>query len=137
MLFVWIGVMALSIVTEIFTRRLIALWFLPAGLCSLVLYICHIDPLYQILACLGFAAVGILLSRIFFKKRASAGTVSDAVMGKLCTVTERVDDAACGQVMIDEQYWAARGVYEDDIFEKGETATVVAVEGVKLILKKS
>ncbi len=136
MIFVWIAVIALAIGLEVWTRRMLALWLAPAGVCALILQIAQVAPLYQVLACIGITALGILLSELFLIKRKSGGVVSDAVIGRTCTVTECVDDAACGQVCIDGQYWAARGVFDEDVFEKGESATVVAVEGVKLILKK-
>ena len=61
----------------------------------------------------------------------------DAIVGKKCIVTERIDSfAGCGQVRVGNQSWSARGVYETDKFEIGEQLDVVAIEGVKLICVK-
>ena len=61
----------------------------------------------------------------------------ESIVGEKCTVIERIDNfAGCGQVKIGSQGWSARGVYDDDTFEVGETLMVVAIEGVKLICKK-
>ena len=61
----------------------------------------------------------------------------ESVIGEKCVVTERIDNfAGCGQVKVNGQGWSARGAYDDDCFEVGETLMVVAIEGVKLICKK-
>lgn len=136
MLYVWCAVLALSVGIEIFTRRLIAIWFLPAGTVSLVLSICTVSPLWQVVACLAVAALGILLSVLFLRKAPKAPLMT--VIGKSGTVTERLDLACgCGQLCIEGEYWAARPIREGDVYERGETVTVVAIEGVKLICKKA
>ena len=61
----------------------------------------------------------------------------ESVIGEKCVVTERIDNfAGCGQVKVNGQGWSARGAYDDDSFEVGETLRIVALEGVKLICKK-
>lgn len=61
----------------------------------------------------------------------------DNIVGERCVVTETVDNyVGCGLVKVKGQVWAARGVGDDDVFEVGETLSVVAIEGVKLICKK-
>ena len=64
-----------------------------------------------------------------------AATPNDLV-GKPGIVTEEVDaDAGTGLVTIDGEGWAARPVYIDDVYAVGATVTVLAVEGVKLVVK--
>ncbi len=61
----------------------------------------------------------------------------DSIVGKKCVVVERIDNfAGCGQVRVGSQNWSARGTYDDDCFEVGETLDIVAIEGVKLICVK-
>ncbi len=135
MLYVWIGVVLVAIGAELLTHRLFAIWAVPAGVCGLVLALCRVEPLFQLAVFAGTFAVGLALSYIFFRKNHTT-TFTDLVIGKSCLVTERVDDTGCGQVLIGGQYWAARGVHRGDIFEKNDVVRVVAVEGVKLLLKK-
>ena len=62
-------------------------------------------------------------------------SVEDLV-GKTGIVTETVDgDAGTGLVEIDGEGWAARAVYTDDVYEVGTRVTVLAIEGVKIIVK--
>ena len=58
----------------------------------------------------------------------------DSIVGKKCVVIETVDNlAGCGQVRVNGQGWAARAAYDDERFEVGETLSIVAIEGVRLV----
>ena len=60
--------------------------------------------------------------------------------GELLTVlvTEKIDNfAGCGQVKVKGQFWSARGFYDDDVFECGESLRIVAIEGVMVVCKKN
>jgi len=84
---------------------------------------------------------GILLIRKFFALKRTAGfakTNIDSVIGEKCVVTEKIDNfAGCGQVKVKGQVWSARGLYDEDEFELGQTLRIVAIEGVKVICKKA
>ena len=86
-------------------------------------------------------AVLILIITVYFlvkrSKDAKTNATIDTIVGKNCTVTETIDNfAGCGQIKVNGQLWSARGVYEDDVFEIGESLKVVAIEGVKAVCKK-
>ena len=62
----------------------------------------------------------------------------DNIVGKRCIVTETIDNfAGCGQVKVNGQGWAARAAYDDDTFEVGESVSIVAIEGVRLVCVKN
>ena len=87
------------------------------------------------LAVLAAAVIGILLAA---RKRGTKQTkISlDQVVGMRVNVTDRIDNVAGrGEVTVNGMQWAARVVSDDVIVEAGETVTVIAVEGVKLICK--
>ena len=61
----------------------------------------------------------------------------DNIVGKKCIVVEKIDNyAGCGQVKVNGQGWSARSAYDDECFEVGETLSIVAIEGVRLICVK-
>lgn len=84
------------------------------------------------------AAVALIVYCLLRRPKFSADaaeTPSDLV-GKTGVVTEEVDaDAGTGLVTIDGEGWAARPVYVDDVYAVGATVTVLAVEGVKVVVK--
>jgi membrane protein implicated in regulation of membrane protease activity len=62
----------------------------------------------------------------------------DTIVGKRCVVVETVDNfAGCGQVKVNGQGWSARAAYDDDVFEVGETLSIVAIEGARLVCVKN
>ena len=62
----------------------------------------------------------------------------DHIIGKKCVVTEKIDNfAGCGQVRVNGQNWSARGTMDNDVFQVGDTLSIVAIEGVKLVCVKS
>ena len=80
-----------------------------------------------------------LLKNIFKKKGTNYSSEFDleAIIGERCVVVERVSTrCGSGLVRVKGTQWAARGSFDDDVFEVGEVLRVVAVEGVRLICKK-
>ena len=70
---------------------------------------------------------------LFHKKNVTI----DSIVGERCLVTETIDNfAGCGQVKVKGQLWSARGFFDDDVFEVGQTLRIVAIEGVKAVCKK-
>ena len=62
----------------------------------------------------------------------------DNIVGKKCVVVEAVDNyAGCGQVKVNGQCWSARAARDEDRFEAGETLSILAIEGVRLICIKN
>lgn len=75
-----------------------------------------------------------LLRRPKFHQNENASL--ESLVGKTGVVTEEVDsDAGTGLVMVDGEGWAARSVYTDDVYPVGTQVKVLAIEGVKLIVK--
>ena len=62
----------------------------------------------------------------------------DEIVGNKCKVTQTIDNyIGGGLIKVGSSIWAARAVDDNDIYEVGEKLEIVAVEGVKLICKKS
>ncbi len=73
-----------------------------------------------------------------YTKTAVEGEAPDSLVGETGTVIETVDaDAGTGLVDINGEEWAARSVYTDDVYEAESVVVVVAVEGVKVIVKQA
>ena len=75
---------------------------------------------------------------IFAKSRESASSISlQDIVGERCVVLETVDTyAGCGLVKVKGTQWSARGADDDDVFEEGESLTVVAIDGVRLVCRR-
>ena len=87
------------------------------------------------------AALAIIIGAYFIIKRYGifTGKVAtiDTIVGERCVVTETIDNfAGCGQVRVKGQLWSARGFFEDDVYERGESLRIVAIEGVRAVCRK-
>jgi membrane protein implicated in regulation of membrane protease activity len=85
------------------------------------------------------ASVATVFLILFKRTPSEASNITiDEIIGEKCKVIETVDNyAGCGLVKVRGQMWSARGVDENDIFETGESLTIVAIEGAKLICRKN
>ncbi len=137
--YVWIAVVVLSIVAEISTVSLVAIWFMPSAIISMILAFFGVPVPIQVLVFLAVSAVLIICSRTIFKKALFARHVptnADAVIGETALITEDVCNIESrGLAKVRGQVWSARSADGEEL-RVGELVTVVAIEGVKLICKK-
>ena len=138
MLFVWLAVVVLLLLTEAATMGLVSVWFLPGALVALVLSLCKVGLAWQIVAFVVLSVVTLAFGRKIFRPLAKKEkTNADALIGKTALITERVDNVrSCGAVKVGGQIWTARAEIENEILEVGEQVTVVQIQGVKLICRK-
>ena len=136
--YVWIAVVILSIVFEFVTPGLVAIWFMPAALISMVLAFCGVYVWVQVPVFLIVSILCIIFARPLINRRQKPmATNIDAIIGERAIVVEKIENiAGAGQVKVRGQSWSARTVDDDCTYEPGDIVTVIAVEGVKLICKK-
>jgi len=134
----WISIVIIALIVEVFTEQLVSIWFVPASLVSAVLSLFKVEILWQVLIFAVLSIVGVFVGKLILSKKSKEDTRTniEAIIGEHCVVSERIDNyAGRGQVKIKGQVWSARGINENDTFEIGEILTVVSIEGVKLICK--
>ena len=140
LVWLWIGIIVISLVVEVFTEQLVSIWFVPSAFITAIFSLCKMGGIWQALSFVILSIAGIVLSRVFLagkKSNTDTRTNVEALIGERCVVTERIDNfSECGQVKIKGQYWTARGAGENDVFEVGDALKVVSIEGVKLICEK-
>lgn len=137
--YVWIAVVILAIIAEVSTVSLVAIWFMPSAIISMILAFFNVPVPIQVLVFLAVSAALIVCSRTIFKKALFAkpvATNADAVIGETALITEDVCNIEnTGLVKVRGQIWSARSASGEDL-RAGELVTVVAIEGVRLICKK-
>ncbi len=135
----WIVVMVAAIAVELATPgALVAIWFLPAALVSMVLAFFDVPVLIQIPVFLVLSLASVFFARPFLVRRGKhTATNIDAIIGEKGVVIEKIENiAGAGQVKVHGQYWSARSVSDEQDYNEGDVVEIVAVEGVKLICKK-
>ncbi len=136
----WLLLLIVFIVVELFTVGLTSIWFAAGALVALIIASCGGGFVFQLLAFLVVAFGLLFATRPWAKKYINSrtqATNADAVIGVEVKVTERVsNNDQTGAAVAKGQEWTARAENDTMIFEQGELAKVVRIEGVKLILTK-
>ena len=137
--FVWIAIMVAAVVIEVLTPgTLVAIWFLPSALISMILALFEVPVFVQIPVFLVLSLLAVFLARPYLVRPGkNSATNIDAIIGQKGIVIEKIENiAGGGQVKVHGQYWSARSVSDECEYEEGDVVEIVAVEGVKLICKK-
>ena len=135
----WIVVMVAAIAVELATPgALVAIWFLPAALVSMILAFLSVPLFVQIPVFILLSLASVFLARPYLVRSTKhTATNIDAIIGEKGIVIEKIENiAGAGQVKVRGQYWSARSVSDDAEYVEGDVVEIVAVEGVKLICKK-
>ena len=136
----WLILLIVFIAVELFTVGLTSIWFAAGALVALIIAACGGGFVFQLLAFLAVAFGALFATRPWAKKYINSrtqATNADSVIGTEVKVTERVSNIdQTGTVVAKGQEWTARAENDTMIFEQGELAKVVRIDGVKLILTK-
>jgi membrane protein implicated in regulation of membrane protease activity len=137
--YVWIAVIITAVVAESMTSALVAIWFMPSAIVSMILAFFGVPILVQVLVFMLVSALLIILSKMIFKnvlKVRPTPTNADTVIGESAVVTERICNMENkGLVKVRGQIWSAKSADGADI-EQGDIESVISIEGVKLICRK-
>ena len=138
MLYVWIAALLIAVAAEALTSDLVAVWFLPGAVISLILSLLSVPWWVQLTV---FAVIGLLLiiaTRPLCRRLLSGKEVktnAEALIGKVCLVTEEIRNIdEVGEVKIGGLCWSARAK-DGRVIAVGEQVEIVAIQGVKLIVK--
>lgn len=142
MVIFWAAVMALALFGEIITAELVAVWFIPSSLVSMILAFFEVPIWVQWLVFIVMSAALLVLAfrflrKILLKNLGNKKTDTDILIGKLARVEEDIDNAEMqGAVKIDGKIWSARMVDDSESAQKGEFVIVEYISGVKLICRR-
>ena len=138
MLYIWIGFFILSVIVEVSTMNLIAIWFMPGTLIAIVLALLSVPVWLQVLIWL-VVTVTVFAATFRFSARLRRPKVhptnADRVIGQTGVVTVAISDREqSGQVRVMGQVWSARTDETADAIPVDTEVRVLRIEGVKLIV---
>jgi membrane protein implicated in regulation of membrane protease activity len=136
----WIVMALIFFAAEIFTAGFVLLCFGIGALAAAALAFFGLGLTWQLLAFIVVSSAAVLLSRPFAERVTSTGPQSlagDRVLGKRAVVLQAIDPIAnTGMVRVDTEEWRAESVDHSPI-AKDSVVEVVAVEGVRLQVRRS
>ena len=139
MVILWLVVLIVSIGVEVATLGLTSIWFAGGAVVAVIVAAFHGPVWLQILL---FFAVSLLLLfftrpvavRYFNKDRVRTNV--ESMIGRQAIVTSEIDNLqGIGQVTVGGQEWSARTEADGMDLQPGTVVDIVAVNGVKLIVK--
>ena len=138
--YTWLLLTAALLVIEALTAGLTTIWFAGGSIVALILTFLGAPVWLQTGA---FAAVSLILLLVTrplalkYMNKGKGATSLDRMIGREVLVTEQIDNLrGAGEGQVDGQHWMARSADSDLTIEKGETARVRSIQGVKLIVDK-
>ena len=137
MIYIWLGVLLLSLILEGATAAITSLWFAVGALAAMLTTALGGEIWLQITVFTVVSILCLLALRPVLKKYITPKQVKtniDAIIGATGVVQETVDNlAGTGKVKLSGMEWTARSE-TGEIIEKGAVVTVVRIEGVKVFV---
>ena len=138
-MWIWLGVFLLLVIVEIATTGLTTIWFAAGSLIAFILA-CLKAPLWaQIVAFVVISVVLLIFTRPILMKVLKVGntrTNVDELIGKTAKVISQIDNLqGKGDAIVNGQEWTARAQRDDMIIAEDTMVEIVAISGVKLVVK--
>lgn len=137
MITIWAAGIVVFLIIEAVTAGVASIWFALGSICALIAALLGAPVWLQIVWFAVISVLTMVLTRPIIKKYINGKTQptnADRVIGMKATVREDIDNlAAKGSVLCDGKEWSARSA-DGGIIPSGKIVTVMAIEGVKLIV---
>ncbi len=140
MVIIWLVLLILAIVIEIFSMGLTSIWFAGGALAAIFAAFVNAPIWLQVVL---FFLVSFAL--LFFTRPVALKyfnkdrirTNVESMVGKQAIVTSEIDNVqGIGQVIVGGQEWSARSTDDNLRIAKGSVVIVIAIQGVKLIVRQ-
>ena len=137
----WLILIIVLVVLEIITLGLTTIWFAGGALAGFILSMLGVSPVIQWAA---FCVVSLILlfctrpwALRYFNNQKKVKTNVDSLIGKTAVITAPVSNLeAKGEAVVNGMTWTARSADDAVAIPEGTQVEILAVQGVKLIVKK-
>ncbi len=140
MMILWLVVLIVSIVVEIISLGLTSIWFAGGAIVALILSAVSLPLWLQILVFLVVSIVLMIFTRpiaVKYFNKDRVRTNVESMIGRQAIVISEVNNLqGIGQVTVGGQEWTARSEDDNKNLAVGTVVQVVAVNGVKLIVRE-
>lgn len=134
----WTALAIVLAIVEAMTFGLTTIWFVAGALVALLVNWLGFNMYFQVVAFLASSIVLLLVTRPLVVKYTKVGRVKtnvDSLIGKRGLVTVEISEHVVGQVKLAGQVWSAKGI-DTSVYPVGTEVEVMAIEGVKLVVKQ-
>ena len=135
---IWLALIIVFLVMEAATVQLISTWFAAGALAAMIVSLIGGAVWLQIVVFLTVSIVLLVLlwpiARKHLKPKLVA-TNADALIGRVCTVTEEIDPVEGGRVKLGDVTWSARSE-SDERIPAGTLVKVQKIQGAKVFVEE-
>ena len=136
----WLIILVVLIIIELLTMGLTTIWFAGGALVATILSIFNVPVSIQVIVFLVVSAVLLYFTRPIAVKNLNKDRVrtnAESLVGRQAIVISEIDNLqGIGQVSIGGMEWSARTRDDNMKLPVGTVATVLAINGVKLIVEE-
>ena len=136
---VWLAILIILVVIEIFTLGLTTIWFAGGALVAILVAALGGPVWLQIIIAAVVSAVLLFFTRPIAMKyfnRDRERTNAESLVGRQAIVISEINNLqGIGQVTINGMEWTARSIMDDHISEPGDVVIVRGINGVKLLVE--
>ena len=132
----WLGIFILALIIELCTEQIVSIWFSGSALISFILSLCKVYWWIQIIVFVVCSIVLLIFSRPFIRKvlQRDIPTNIDSLIGTSIKVISEVTPTSLGEGKIRDVTWSL--ISNNETIKEGEYATIIAIEGNKLHVKR-
>ena len=134
---IWLALMIVFIIMEAATVQLISTWFALGALAAMIVSLIGGELWLQVVV---FFTVSIVLFAMLWPlakkhlKPKLVATNTDALVGRVCVVTERIDPLEGGRVKLGDVTWSARSESGAQI-PAGAQVKIMKIQGAKVFVE--
>ena len=137
---VWLIILVLLVIIEIFTLGLTTIWFAGGALVAIVVAALGGPVWLQVLVALIVSTVLLFFTRPVAMKyfnRDREKTNAESLVGRQAIVLNEINNLqGTGQVTINGMEWTARTIVDGQTITPGEVVVVRGIHGVKLLVDR-
>lgn len=138
MAIIWVAVIVLAAIIEAGTMDLSSIWFSAGALFALIIAIIFPEAIpVQVVAFIVVSMLLLIFLRPILKEHMNKNEIktnADSLVGKIAVCTKAIKDGERGEVKIEGKIWTA--ISNEDV-EEHDKVTVLAIKGVKLVVRKN
>lgn len=137
-IWIWLGVIVVSMVVEALTMEMVSVWFILGGLVALIMAGCGVSVVYQVVVAIAISFVCMFsLRKIALKllKKDDQKTNMDRTLGQKTKLLQPITEDGYGTVKVNDVIYNAKT--EDGSFvEAGKEVELLRLDGNKYIVKE-
>ena len=137
---VWLVVLVVLVIIELLTMGLTTVWFAGGALAATAASLLHAPLALQIVLFLVVSALLLFFTRplaVKYFNKDRVRTNAESLVGRQAIVISEIDNLqGIGQVNVGGMEWSARTRTDGEKLPVGAVATVLAINGVKLVVEE-